>query len=146
MMAPRTLAVLIDDAKRIHGEGAKVARSEILCVGVMVDLDPLQRHPQKEQTMICRIWRGWTTRQNANAYQAVVHRQVIPDIEARTIPGFRQIDLIRRDTANEVEFSTIMWFDGIDSVREFMGEDYTASHVPPAAQAVLSRFDSHAVH
>jgi hypothetical protein len=27
-----------------------------------------------------------------------------------------------------------------------MGEDYSVSHVPPQAQAVLKRFDSHAAH
>lgn len=96
--------------------------------------------------MICRIWRGWTSRDNADAYQGIVLGQVIPGIEARGIAGFRQIDLMRRDLADEVEFTTFMWFDSTDAVRAFMGEDYTVSHVPAAARAVLSRFDSHAVH
>ena len=96
--------------------------------------------------MICRLWRGWTTPENADAYQALVLGQVIPEIEARNIPGFRQIDVIRHVGADEVEFCTLMYFDSLDAVRDFMGEDYTASHVPAAARAVLSRFDSHAVH
>lgn len=96
--------------------------------------------------MICRIWRGWTTPQNADAYQRVVLDEVIPDIESKRIPGFRQIDLLRREAGNEIEFSTLMWFDDLSSVRNFMGEDYSVSHVPAAARAVLSRFDSHAAH
>lgn len=96
--------------------------------------------------MICRVWRGWTSRDNADAYQGIVLGQVIPGIEARAIAGFREIDLMRRDLADEVEFTTFMWFDSTDAVRAFMGEDYTVSHVPAAARAVLSRFDSHAVH
>jgi len=47
--------------------------------------------------VICRLWRGWTTRENADAYEAIVRGEVIPGIEARRIPGFRQIDLMRRD-------------------------------------------------
>jgi hypothetical protein len=45
--------------------------------------------------MICRLWRGWTTRDNADAYERIVRGQVIPGIEARRIPGFRSIDLVR---------------------------------------------------
>ena len=96
--------------------------------------------------MICRLWRGWTTPQNADAYERIVRGEVIPGIEARKIPGFRHIDLMKRDLGYEVEFQTLMWFDSVDAIRAFMGEDYSVSHVPPAAQAVLSRFDSHAAH
>jgi len=46
--------------------------------------------------MICRLWRGWTTKDNADAYERIVRGQVIPGIEARRIPGFRSIDLVRR--------------------------------------------------
>src|SRR5262245_22087136 len=95
---------------------------------------------------ICRLWRGWTTADNADAYEHVVRGEVIPGIEARKIPGFRHIDLMRRDLGDEVEFQTLMWFDSLDSIRSFMGEDYAVSHVPPQAQAVLKRFDERATH
>jgi hypothetical protein len=97
-------------------------------------------------SMICRIWRGWTTPENAEAYESVVRGQVIPDIEAMRIPGFRHIDLMRRDLDGEVEFLTAMWFDDIDSIKAFVGEDYAVSHVPPAARAVLARFDDRSAH
>ena len=47
--------------------------------------------------MICRLWRGWTTPDNADTYEGIVRGEVIPGIEARKIPGFRHIDLMRRD-------------------------------------------------
>ncbi|MHC5256258.1 antibiotic biosynthesis monooxygenase [Streptomyces sp. UC4497] len=96
--------------------------------------------------MICRLWRGWTTKENADAYERVVRGQVIPGIEARRIPGFVSIDLIRRERDTDVEFMTLMWFDALESVRAFMGEDYEAAHVPAAAQAVLSHFDERSAH
>ena len=95
---------------------------------------------------VCRLWRGWTTPENADAYERIVRGQVIPSIEARRIPGFQQIDLMRRDLGGEVEFQTLMWFDSLDAIKAFMGDDYTVSHVPAAAQAVLSRFDERAAH
>lgn len=96
--------------------------------------------------MICRVWHGWTTPTNAAAYQRVVLERVIPGIEARRIPGFRHIDVLRMDRGDEVEFTTLMWFDDMGAVRKFMGEDYTVSHVPPEARAVLARFDARAEH
>ncbi len=91
--------------------------------------------------MICRIWRGWTTVQNATAYEELLRSTVIPGIEARAIPGFRSIDVMRRELGDEAEFATIMWFDNLDAVKDFVGADQEVAHVPAAARAVLSRFD-----
>lgn len=96
--------------------------------------------------MICRLWRGWTTRQNAEAYEKIVRGLVISGIEAKHIGGFRHIDLMRRELDDEYEFTTLMWFDSLDAVKAFMGEDYAVSHVPPQARAVLSSFDERAAH
>jgi hypothetical protein len=96
--------------------------------------------------VICRLWCGWTTPENADAYERVVRGEVIPGIEARKIPGFRHIDLMKRNCGDEIEFQTLMWFDSIDSIKAFTGEDYSVSHVPPEARAVLNSFDDRAAH
>jgi hypothetical protein len=96
--------------------------------------------------MIARIWHGWTTPQNADAYEHIVSTQVLPEIAARDLPGYHGAYLLRRELAEEVEFSTIMLFDSIDNVRRFTGEDYEVAHVPPEARAVLARFDERSAH
>jgi heme-degrading monooxygenase HmoA len=96
--------------------------------------------------MICRTWHGYTTPENADAYERVVRSVVIPEIEARAIPGFLAIDLVRRRVVNEVEFMTIMWFESEDAIIAFVGKDATVSHVPPQAREVLARFDERAQH
>jgi hypothetical protein len=96
--------------------------------------------------MICRVWRGWTTPDNAEAYERIVRGEVIPAIEARGISGFLHVDLMKRELGDEVEFRTLMWFDGLDAIKAFVGEDYGVSHVPESARSVLKRFDSHAAH
>lgn len=96
--------------------------------------------------MICRTWHGYTTHENANAYEHVVRTIVIPGIEARSIPGFISIDLVRRRLEREVEFMTIMWFDSEESIVSFVGADATASHVPEQAREVLARFDQRSQH
>jgi heme-degrading monooxygenase HmoA len=98
------------------------------------------------ESMIARVWRGWTTPQNADTYQRVVSTQVLPEIAARNLPGYHGAFLLRRNVADETEFSTIMLFDSIDNVRQFTGDDYEVAHVPPDARAVLARFDERSAH
>ena len=95
---------------------------------------------------IKRIWHGWTEPANAGAYQRLLHDEVIPGIEAKAIPGFSGIELLRRDHDDEVEFVTIMTFDSIDDVVAFQGEDYDTAYVPVAAQRVLKRWDDTSTH
>ena len=96
--------------------------------------------------MICRLWRGWTTPANADVYERIVRGDVIPGIEAMRIPGFRHIDLMKREAGDEVEFQTLMWFDDLAAIKAFVGDDFAVSHVPAAARAVLARFDERAAH
>ena len=96
--------------------------------------------------MICRRWRGRTSPENADAYERIVRSEVIPGIEARKIPGFHHIDLMRRDLGGEIEFQTLMWFDELESIKAFMGEDLSVSHVPLEARAVLNSFDDRVAH
>lgn len=96
--------------------------------------------------MIMRIWRGWTTPGNADAYEEIVSGDVLPGIAARHVPGYHGAYLLRRDAGDEVEFTTLMLFDSLEAVREFGGEHYEAAYVPPAARAVLARFDDPSAH
>jgi heme-degrading monooxygenase HmoA len=96
--------------------------------------------------MISRIWHGWTSYENANAYEQLLRSEIFEGIVARTIDGFLGIDLLRRDHAQEVEFVTIMWFSSLPAVQGFAGADYEAAVVPPAARALLRRFDARSAH
>jgi hypothetical protein len=96
--------------------------------------------------VITRIWRGWTTPENADAYQRIVSQEVLPGIQQRHLDGYHGAYLLRRDLGGEVEFATIMLFDSLEHVRAFAGEDYEAAYVPPQARAVLSRFDERSAH
>jgi len=96
--------------------------------------------------MISRIWHGWATHENADTYESLLKSEIFHGIKDREIAGFKGIHLLRRDHSDEVEFVTIMWFDDLDAVRSFAGEDYEACVVPKKARAVLSRFDERSQH
>ena len=95
---------------------------------------------------IKRIWHGWTTPENADKYHDLLNNEVFPEIEAKNIPGYRSIELLRMDLNNEVEFITIMTFESLQNVIDFQGEDYAHSYVPEAAQKVLKRWDQVSSH
>lgn len=96
--------------------------------------------------MISRVWHGYTTPENADAYESLLRKEIFHNIGERQIKGYKGIQLFRRKLENEEEFVTIMWFDTIDSVRAFAGEDYEVAVVPPKARKLLSRFDERSKH
>lgn len=96
--------------------------------------------------MICRLWHGWTTPEKADRYEALLRDDIFVRIAARAIAGYRGIELLRRPAGETVEFVTLMWFDSLEAVRSFAGEAYEQAVVPPAARALLLRWDERSVH
>ncbi len=96
--------------------------------------------------MISRIWHGYSTPLHADAYENLLRDEIFAWIASKNIPGYQGIQLYRRELEEEVEFITIMWFDSIDSVKAFAGEDYETAVVLPQAQALLARYDARSQH
>jgi heme-degrading monooxygenase HmoA len=89
--------------------------------------------------MIARVWRGRTTRENAEPYQELLARTILPGIDR--VRGFRGAELYRRVVDDEVEFITITRFASLDAVREFAGDDYERAVISDEAHRLLSSFD-----
>jgi heme-degrading monooxygenase HmoA len=96
--------------------------------------------------MISRIWHGYTTHVNADDYEALLKSEIFVGIQNRQIDGYRGIQLFRRNLGDEVEFITLMWFDSIEAIQAFAGDDYEVAVVPPKARTLLSRFDARSQH
>ena len=96
--------------------------------------------------MISRIWHGWTNHENADAFEELLRTEIFANIEKQSIPGYRGIHLLRRDIDEGVEFTTIMWFDRLEAVKAFAGEEYEIAVVPPEAKQLLSRFEDYSAH
>jgi antibiotic biosynthesis monooxygenase (ABM) superfamily enzyme len=96
--------------------------------------------------VICRVWHGYTAPHNADAYESLLRGEIFPGIAGRKIPGYRGIHLLRRDGGGESEFVTLMWFENMEAIAAFAGPDLTTAVVPPAARALLTRFDERSAH
>jgi hypothetical protein len=76
--------------------------------------------PTKDHVMIRRVWRGWTTRENADTYEALLRTEIFPGIFAKSVAGLERVELLRRPLGpGEVEFVTIMSFTPWEAVKAF---------------------------
>jgi len=93
--------------------------------------------------LIARVWRGWTTGQQADAYENLLRENVIPGI--RKIKGHKGAYVLRQGT-EEVEFLVINLFESLDAVKAFAGEDYDVPVFEPEALQLLARVEPKANH
>jgi heme-degrading monooxygenase HmoA len=94
--------------------------------------------------VIARLWHGWTSPDNADAYEDFLRTKMFPSIHR--VPGFLGADLLRSDGVNEIAFVTITRFESLSAVKEFAGDDYERAVVEPEARELLSRFDERSEH
>lgn len=94
--------------------------------------------------MIGRVWRGWTSPQNAERYEDLLRQQILPEI--CRVDGCQGAYLLRQDGKDAVEFVVVTFFESLEAVRAFAGEDYTIAVIPPEARPLLARFCQTAQH
>jgi heme-degrading monooxygenase HmoA len=94
--------------------------------------------------VIARLWHGWTSRQDADAYERFLRQRMFPSMHR--VPGFLGAELLRRTDGDEIAFVTITRFESLDSVRAFAGTDYERAVIEPEAKALLTRHDDRSTH
>lgn len=94
--------------------------------------------------MIARIWHGWTSNRNADAYGELLKTKILPGIHR--VEGYKGAYLLRRPCAAETEFITITLWESMEAVREFAGPEGSHAVVPPEAQKLLKHYDQASIH
>jgi heme-degrading monooxygenase HmoA len=94
--------------------------------------------------MIARHWRGWTSKENAEAYERLLKGKVLPAL--KTIEGYRGGYILRKDDGNESEWVVVNFFDSLDALKQFAGPDYAVPVFEPEAKALLKRIENFATH
>src|SRR5207248_10149602 len=88
--------------------------------------------------MIARLWKGWTPRENPDAYERLLRDKVLPGL--RSIDGYRGGYVLRHDEDDEVEFAVVNLFESLDAVRAFAEPEYTVPVFEPEAMPPFSSF------
>jgi heme-degrading monooxygenase HmoA len=94
--------------------------------------------------MIARVWKGWTTHESSQGYQELLEKKVLPSL--KKIEGYRGGWVLRKTNKDEVEFLVMNFFESLDAVRRFSGEDYSVPVIEHEARKFLSRFEPAATH
>ncbi|MGA8659363.1 MAG: hypothetical protein WB586_24825 [Chthoniobacterales bacterium] len=98
-----------------------------------------------DQNMICRMWKGWTTDENADRYASYLEDELFPRLQ-RELHGYRGYHVLRLGQSHEVEFVTMVWFESLAAVRSFAGETYEVPVISDKAQRLLSRYEDRCDH
>ena len=94
--------------------------------------------------MIARTWNGWTSPAKAEDYRRHYEAEVSQHL--RGVQGFRGARLLRRVDGDRVVFTSITFFDGLEAVRGFAGENYEHAVVEEAARQALLGWDERVTH
>ena len=71
--------------------------------------------------MIARLWRGWTRREDADAYVRYMEEVAAPD--SLGTPGNRGFSVLHRPDGEREEFLTVSLWDSLESIRAFAGDE-----------------------
>jgi len=97
--------------------------------------------------MICRMWRGWTKEENADAYDSYLKNELFPHLQQELAKhGYKGFHVLRLNRGTEVEFVTMVWFTSLQAVRSFAGENYEIPVISEKAHALLSRYADRCDH
>lgn len=94
--------------------------------------------------MIARMWRGFALPEKAEDYEKHLEMSVLPEL--RQIDGFRGIQLMRRNSSEAVEFIVLTFWESMDAIIKFAGEDTEVAVVAPAAQVMFREYDPRVKH
>ncbi|SRR5579885_2874589 len=88
--------------------------------------------------MIVRMWRGEVPKEKKAAYIEYLHKTGLSDY--RNTPGNRGVSLLCRDVGDAVEFTTMTWWDNIEAIKRYAGEDYRKARYYPEDANYLKSF------
>jgi GNAT superfamily N-acetyltransferase len=94
--------------------------------------------------VIARVWKGWTSFENADAYEKLLRDYVYPKLQE--IKGYTGGYIFRQDVKSNTEFVTVNLFESLDAVKAFAGPDYDIPVFEPEAQQLLFKVEPIARH
>ena len=94
--------------------------------------------------MIARVWHGWTKPEDADGYESHLKPELLPGLGSAK--GFAGSHLLRRNVGDEVEFTTVIFWDSLAAIRAVAGPDYEKAVIPEERKRFLKRFDAKAAH
>jgi len=94
--------------------------------------------------MIARIWHGITPKSKADEYVEYLNKTGIPDYQATE--GNRGVHVLRRIEGEQAHFLTLTFWDSVDAIKKFAGEDFEKARYYPEDKDFLLEFEEKVTH
>ena len=94
--------------------------------------------------MITRMWHGKVPTSKAAAYRAFLNERAIPDYQS--VAGNISVHILERAEGDITHFITLTFWQDMDSIKAFAGEDVEVAKYYPEDKDFLLEFEPHVVH
>lgn len=94
--------------------------------------------------MIARMWHGATRAEHSDEYLGYLHETGIPGY--RAVEGNRGVQILRRIEGDVAHFLLISYWDSLDAIRRFAGEDVLKALYYPRDREFLLELEPNVVH
>jgi heme-degrading monooxygenase HmoA len=94
--------------------------------------------------MLARLWHGITLASKADEYVDYLNKTGIGDY--RATEGNLGVQLLRRFEGEQAHFLIITFWESVEAIKKFAGEDYEKARYYPEDQNFLLEFEEKVVH
>ena len=94
--------------------------------------------------MIVRMWHGGMPTEKAKAHREFLNARAIPDY--RSIPGNLSVYILERPEGDVTHFITMTFWESLDAIKTFAGEDAERAKYYPEDKDFLLDFEPTVVH
>jgi heme-degrading monooxygenase HmoA len=94
--------------------------------------------------MIARMWHGKTPKEKSTSYHQFLLQTGLK--EYGEVEGNKGVFLLKRDEGEITHFYTFTFWENIESIKKFAGEDYTKAKYYPDDKNYLVEFEPLVMH
>jgi heme-degrading monooxygenase HmoA len=94
--------------------------------------------------MIARIWHGKTSAEKFDAYTEFLKKVAVPDYNRTN--GFISLSFLKRLENNQGHFTLVTFWQDIEVIKNFAGEDYEKAKYYPEDDDFLLEFEEKVSH
>jgi len=94
--------------------------------------------------MIVRMWHGRVPTEKAARYREFLNARAVPDY--RSVPGNVSVHILERADGAVTHFVTLTFWEGMEAIRGFAGDDVAVAKYYPEDRAFLLEFEPTVVH
>lgn len=94
--------------------------------------------------MIVRMWHGRVPTKKAKAYREFTNQRAIPDYQS--VPGNISVHILERQEGEITHFITLTFWESLDAIRGFAGDDLEKAKYYPEDKDFLLEFEPRVAH